>query len=420
MALFIGHCGRNICYVGSSKPIESSFSILPLLDILEINSFNINLKDLITKFEVRRQKVVPIDFKNNHKHLRVAFIGVYKIACGIATYSEWLWSEMIPLVGEYRIFAENASLEVLEEPNVIRCWKRGEPFVDLIKNIREYDPDVIYIQHEWGIFPIGTHFLSLMTALQQYRTIVTLHSVYSHLDKLTNEAAMPEMIVHTNQAKDMLVNIKKVSKPVHVIPHGGFPCTSMHRYWNRYGSKHLLLQFGFGFKYKGWETSLNIVAQLKEKFPDIFFTGLISENGHNKKFHDEYFHELMELSKSLDIEQNVGLIRGFQSDEVLDSFIRTNTVAIFPYIRNGNHEVFGCSGAARLAMSKAIPVVVSDVPLFDDLEGVCFRSENVSGFCSEIEKLFDQKYKEKQIEKQNIFLEENSWEVSAKRYLEIL
>jgi len=417
MALFIGYCGRKIYYVGTSKPlnVDSHISIIqtdnPSLCKLEFN-------DILNGYEVRRTQVVLKKIED-YKSLRVAFIGVYKIKCGIATYSEWLWKETIPLVKEYCIFAEKSE-DIKEELNVVRCWKRGEPFTDLIKQVREYDPDVIYIQHEWGIFPIGTHFLSLMTALQQYRTIVTLHSVYSHLDKLTNEAAMPEMIVHTQEAYNMLVNVKKVSKPVHVIPHGGFPCESKHKYWNRYGSRHLLLQFGFGFKYKGWETSLRVVANLKEKYPDIFFTGLISETNHNSKFHDEYFNELLELCKKLDIEQNVGLIRGFQSDEVLDSFLRTNTVAIFPYIRNGSHEVFGCSGAARLAMSKAIPVVVSDVPLFDDLKGVCFQGGTISDFCTEVEKLFDTKYSAAQIDKQNKFLEENSWGISAKRYLDIL
>ena len=414
MAIFIGHRCGSICYVGSSKPVESSLSIVELS-----NSFSkTEAKDLINHFEVRRNQVCPKNFKD-HKELRVAFIGVYKTACGIATYSQWLWEETFPLIKEYRIFSEYSD-SAPEEVNVVRCWKRGEPFVELIKKIREYDPDVIYIQHEWGIFPVGTHFLSLMTALQPYRTVVAMHSVYNHMDKLTNEAAMPEIIVHTQAAYDMLVNIKKVSKPVHVIPHGCFPCTSTHKYWNRYGSKYLLLQFGFGFKYKGWESSLKVVSILKEKFPNIFFTGLISETSNNKKFHDGYNQELMKLIQDLDIEQNIGLIRGFQSDEVLDSFLRTNTVAIFPYVRNGSHEVFGCSGAARLSMSKGIPVIVSDVPLFDDLEGVCYRAKNEEDFCKEIEKLFDPKYHAEQIKRQNKFLEENSWEISAKRYLDIL
>jgi len=418
MALFIGHSGRRIRYVGDRKPVESSLSILEVPDTPETFR-KIDVIDLINNFEVRHQNVVPVALKD-HKELRVGFISVYKIPCGIATYSQWLWAEMIPLVKEYRIFAEHSPTLIPDEPNVVRCWKRGQPFIQLIEQIKEYDPDVIYIQHEWGIFPIGSHFLSLMTALQNYRTIVTLHSVYTHMDKLTNEAAMPEMIVHTQAARKMLVDVKKVSKPVHVIPHGCLPCVSQHKYWNRYCSQHLLLQFGFGFRYKGWENSFHAVAKLKPKFQDIFFTGLLSETVGNKNFHDEYYQELFKLVLSLKIDQHVGLIRGFQSDEVLDAYLRTNTIAIFPYAHNNEHEVYGCSGAARFAMSKGIPVIVSDVPLFDDLEGICYRAKGIEDLCEEAEKLFNPTYHAEQIKKQNKFLEENSWKIAAQRYLGIL
>lgn len=355
----------------------------------------------------------------DHKSLRVAFVGVYKIPCGISTYSEYLWGETVKMVKEYRIFAEHSDRAVPEE-NVLRCWTRGKPFHDLIAALKEYDPDVIYIQHEWGIFPVGTHFLTLLTAIQGYRVVTTLHSVYHHKDKLICEAALPEIVVHTQAAYKVLTQEKKVSAKVHVIPHGTFPCTSQHRYWNRYNSNHLLVQVGFGFKYKGWEDALRIVAELKKDFPDIYFTGIFSETDGNKEFHDRYFDELITLIDQLEIRDHVALIRGFQSDEAIDAFLRTNHIAIFPYINNGEHTVYGCSGAARIAMSKGLPIVVTDVPLFDDLEGVCPRAKSVEDACEKIKTLFQDKNYKEQIQRQNDFLTANSWEISAKRYLDIL
>lgn len=159
---------------------------------------------------------------------------------------------------------------------------------------------------------------------------------------------------------------------------------------------------------------------MRKDFPDIYFTGIFSETDGSKEFHEQYFDELMEMVNDLGIQDHVCLIRGFQSDESLDAFLRTNHIAIFPYIPNGDHTVYGCSGSARLAMCKGLAVVVSDVPLFDDLQGVCPRVSNVEEACSAIKNLFVTKNMKAQLKTQNEFLLQNSWEISARRYLEIL
>lgn len=415
MALYLGHRGRKIQYVGSEPLLNSSLEMLEVSDDLK----SITPRSLIDGYEIRRGQVLPKSLKA-HKSLRVAFVGVYRIPCGIATYSEWLWAEMIKQVGEYRIFAEESMNPVPEEANVVRCWKRGKPMTELIDQILAYDPDVIYIQHEYGIFPIARHWISLLTALQKYRVITTLHSVYTHKDKVVCEAAVPEIVVHTNAAAHILKDVKKVHGEVYVIPHGCLPCESREKYWNLYQSNHTLVQFGFGFRYKGWEEALKIVAGLKPEFPDVFFTGILSETDGNKAFHDQYFYELSGLIDKLGIRDNVGLVRGFQSEECLDSYLRTNRVAIFPYIPNGLHTVYGCSGAARLAMSKGIPVITSSVPLFDDLQGVCERPSTIEEYCIAIKLLFNDANVSAQIKKQNQFLLDNSWLVSARRYLDLL
>lgn len=415
MGLFIGYHRRKIRVVGDKPTTDKKLQFLEIDDSFR----KIDSRTLMNQYEIRRGEIQLKELKD-FKKLRVAFIGVYKIACGISTYSEWLWEPMGKMVKEFRIFAEHTERPMQNEPNVVRCWNRGKPFHELIEAIKEYDPDVIYVQHEWGIFPVGTHYLSLMTSLHQYKIITTMHSVYHHLDKLVCEAAMPEIIVHSNAAKKILKEVKKVSAKVHVIPHGCFHNPGTARLWNRYQSNHLLIQLGFGFKYKGWENSLRIVNELRNDFPDIYFTGIFSETDGSKDFHEQYFDELMEMVSDLGIQDHVALIRGFQSDEALDAFLRTNQIAIFPYIPNGDHTVYGCSGSARLAMSKGLAVVVSDVPLFDDLQGVCPRVANVEEACSAIKSLFNAKNFKAQLKTQDEFLLQNSWEISARRYLEIL
>ena len=70
-----------------------------------------------------------------------------------------------------------------------------------------------------------------------------------------------------------------------------------------------------------------------DKYPDIFFTGLCSESVLNKNYHQSYYLQLMELIDELGIQENVALIRGYQSDQSWDSYFRTNKIALFPLVR---------------------------------------------------------------------------------------
>ena len=361
--------------------------------------------------------------RNSHiepSELKIAFVGVYNSKCGIATYSEAIYPELSKYFKEYKIFSEYSEVEE-KDPNIIRCWKRGQHLTELIEEIHKFNPDLVLVQHEYGIFPVAGHWLSFMSELQKYKTFVAMHSVYTHKDKTVFDASIQNVIVHTEAGYDVLTKVKKIKANVSIIPHFCRPCEDSSRYYNCYHSEHTLVQFGFGFKYKGWEQSIQIVNILKDEFPNIFFTGLFSESDFSASFHDQYYMELNDEINRLGLTKHIAIIRGYQSDGSLESYLRTNRVAIFPYVENGDHVVYGCSGAARLAMKMGIPTAVSKAPLFDDLEGVCPRSNTVEEFCDLLRSWFkDWKLKKIQVETQNKFLNSNTIEITAQRYLEVM
>ena len=247
---------------------------------------------------------------------------------------------------------------------------------------------------------------------------VALHSVYRHKDKTVCEAVIPNIIVHTDLARDVLVNEKKVNGKISVIPHGCLPLADQSKLWNIYKTPHTFMQFGFGFEYKGWENSLKACAELKKKYPDVFFTGVFSESKFSKGFHDRYFDRLQELIEQLGIRQNVAILRGFQSDEVLESMFRLNKCLALPYVDGGEHQVLAVTGAARVGMRYGIPVVTSDVPFFSDLKGICPQSNNLTQLIENIEKAWTDNGD--QVIRQNEFLIKNSWKAVADMYLGVM
>lgn len=415
--MYCGHSGHNILFV-SNEPIQSSqLNVIPVPESLA----SLPHETLIRDYQVWRDQIVPKGYVRPVNQLRVAFVGVYGIDCGISTYSGWLFPEIIKHIGEYRIFAEHLSSPIEENPSIDRCWRRGEALTDLIHHIYAYDPDVVLVQHEYGIFPSARHWIAFITKMHRYKTIVTLHSVFRHKDKTVCEAAIPEIAVHTELGQQILVDEKKVPGKVHVIPHGSLPVSNSEKYWNIYHTKKTLVQFGFGFRYKGWEQSLDAVAKLKDTHPEVFFTGLFSESTFSKTQHQCYYNDLETRVNTLAIEPYVGIIRGYVHHQILEAYLRTNGIAIFPYIENGVHTVFGCSGAARIAMHHNIPTIVSQAPLFHDLEGVCPRINSVNELCQEIEMIWaDPLRRDEHLKRQQEFLERTSWANMALKYIGIM
>lgn len=404
---------------------------------LSINEFHSQLipdslnhitnNDLILNYRLKNNELVLHRGGRPANQLKIALVGNYKMACGISTYNEYLWPAITAHVKDFHLFIEENEFPtgspnqfgdlILSDDKITVCWKRGQSYSQLVKKIKEYDPDLVLISHEWGLFPNARHWLSLMTQLSDYRTMVILHSVFpQHMDKTICEAAAPEIIVHLDQAKAALQENKHIQSPINVVPHGCYPAIDTTKLWNLYRSQHTFIQSGFGHRYKQFSLSIEAAALLKEKYPDIFLTILFSESPFNKAGHQVYYDELMALIEKLGIQENVGIVRGFLADEVMDAYLRTNNVAVFPYSSEPGHAVMGSSGAARLAMSKGIPVISSNIPHFIDLPTI--KAETAKEAAQALDKLFTSSAeREKQIKIQLQFIENNSWNNVAQQFV---
>lgn len=424
MSRFVGIKNSNICIVSDKHFNSDGIETVELPPELQ----EVNTSDLIINYKLKNGKIVSKKSAKKAKELSVALVGNWKMQCGIATYSNNLWTEVSKHLGDFKLFIEedefpidsiyNMGDQTLPTDKVSVCWRRGNSLQKLISEIKKYDPDIVWIQHEFGLWPNAGYWLSLMNQLSEYRIIVTMHSVFHHRDKTIVEAAIPEIVTHLQGGADVLKNEKQIPGKVHVIPHGCFPCNNRERLWNFYKTNRTFMQFGFGFRYKGWENAIRATAVLKQKYPDVFFTGLFSESLHNKVEHQLYYMELMNLVSELKLEENVAIIRGFQSEATIDSYMRTNQATIFPYVSHPAHEVFGASGAARIAMSKGVPVVTSSVNHFADIPSV--KADTPEELAAALEIIFENpKIKAEQINKQIAYLNETTWEKVALQYIKL-
>ena len=389
---------------------------------------NVSSKELMLNGRIKDGKIVCKLGKKWAKDIKVAVITNWKMRCGVSFYMECLWPQIAKDVGDFKLFIEENDIstgniyqledKLLSEDKVNVCWKRGGSIKKLIDEINKYDPDIVLINHEWGLFNNARVWLSLMTQLSKYRIIVIVHSTFpDHIDKSICEAAMPEIITHLEGGKLALEN-KGVSNKIHVLPHGCYSMNNDGKLWDFYNSKHTFITMGFGFKYKNFEDSIKATYLLKFKFPDIYLTAIFSESPYNKDGHQQYYNELIELIHKLGLEENIGVVRGFQSDAIINAYLRTNTICVLPYKSDINNKVYGSSGQARLGFSMRIPVISSSIPHFSDLPTI--KANSPEEIAIELEKLFDNSDAiKKQLEIQEAFVIENSWENTAKKFIEV-
>jgi glycosyltransferase involved in cell wall biosynthesis len=363
--------------------------------------------------------------KKEIKDLKVAFICNWNDACGISTYTNYLVKAIIPKVKEVHVFSERTSEQISPDENfVTRCWERGYSMISALEKIFKWKPDLIIIQHEFGLFPKAGHFLQMLQAIEHIPYLLTLHSVYEHLDKSICTAAIKNIVVHTEQGKAILEQLGNKNN-IFVVPHGcvKFKKEEKEELWNIFQTPYAIVQFGFGFFYKGVDIAIDAIHQLKSndpKFKEIFYCYLCSDNNHTNIIHNNYYNFLYEKIKALGLTENIVIVRKFQTDKIINNYLRTAKLAVFPYRTDPKNVVYGASGAVRIAMANNCPVIVSKGHQFDDLEGVVPRIGDATELAKELDHIFSNHvYKNQIIDRMEKYIDENTWDISADRYLSL-
>jgi len=249
---------------------------------------------------------------------------------------------------------------------------------DVFDTITMLDPDVVHLQHEYGLYDIddqlSTDLLDLLVLLHlnAVPTVITYHSVYSTLSK--KELVFMNLslqlvdagIVHEELQKIFLpVNLGWVPQNVYVIPHGagllrdrdrkeGVPDEAEAK--RRYGldGRDVVMCLGWWEPYKKFEDVVKIWPEVvKEASNAVLVIAGDARPGSKNGMH--YAPTLLDVIAESPARDSIMVIQGSFSPQEYITILNAADVVVLPY------ESSTQSGVLAHAFSLGKPAVVTNV-----------------------------------------------------------
>jgi glycosyltransferase involved in cell wall biosynthesis len=285
--------------------------------------------------------------------------------CGIATYCYDLLTH----------------LPTLARPTVLAlCEEQSEPAAPVGFCLRQHVRDdysaaaaylnkskaqLVHIQHEFGIFGgvDGSYLLDFLAHLQK-PAVTTFHTVLAKADsnkfKIMQKVALESarVIVMAQRAKEILVNIYGINPDRICMLHHGVPkpiSSSREELKKHLGlqGRPVILTFGLLGRGKGIEYAIQAVAKIKDQFPQVCYLVIGKTHPSVKKYEGEdYRYMLMELTRSLGVEDNVKFVDRFLDKEELVEYLTLSDIYLTPYL--GQEQITSGTLAYAVGLGKAV------------------------------------------------------------------
>jgi len=253
----------------------------------------------------------------------------------------------------------------------------------VIRALQEIKPDLLHIQHHYGIYGFEEEFLNL---LSRYPTIVTMHEVHTeefpekialtydprHLvsnHKILGERAQ-RIIVHSEAMKNSLIDLGVLGERITIIPHGTLLIPQIKRELalSNVGlpaSAKVILSFGFVRGDKNEKTLIEIFPEIREEVPDAWLVMSGSVHPLTEEKDQIVAAERKEIAKRLEI-KNIKFIEKFIPDDNLSSLFSIADLFVSLY----DQKYREISGALHLAIGAGIPCVVTRVPRYEEIQRI--------------------------------------------------
>ena len=373
--------------------------------------------------------------------MKIAIISTFRTHCGIAFNTEYVANELTKLV-DLKIFAEKIFPPFTEIPpkddtiklNYERCWKRGENFKELEKKISEFSPDVVHFNFTGGIYnefyePFGP-FQNFVSELRnkKIKIVLTLQDV---LDYFPQNFQRLSLWYKKLQAKFIVMNQDMVNalqqwypegkENVILIPHGcpKFPLisTSDARKSLEISSQDFLLSsFGFYGPYKGMDKIINAIPKIDIPNFKVIFVGGFHEL--SEYIHRKHINDCIKLAIKLNVSNKVIFLNKLI---LADEFGLWCSASDFIISLQEMVYVRVASSSVHIGLSFGKPHIMGNNPRYSVfVDGThCIKTDE-NKIAETIMSLYNNKDLQNKISRGAFeYAQENSFEMVAKKYLEV-
>ncbi len=282
----------------------------------------------------------------------MALIGTHSPRqCGIATFTVHL-AGAIRLAGvDVSVVAINDGLTHYDYPSGVDYeidQDNRETYLEVAKQLNEKAPDVVCLQHEFGLFggQAGSYVLDLLRNLN-CPIVVTLHTVLEDPDPIQREVLaeiiqLSETVVVMSERGRYILNslYRLQAGKIQIVPHGipvvGPPGSANSREVAgcESESEKLLLTFGLISPDKGIETALLAMPEIVARHPEVRYIVAGATHPHIRaKWGEVYRESLQRLVAENGLGNHVRFINEFLSEESLTALLQAADIYITPYLK---------------------------------------------------------------------------------------
>ena len=319
--------------------------------------------------------------------VRFGWVTTWNTKCGIATYSDCLISRF---PSDVTIFAPTATELVGEDrANVKRCWKQGKEHNDFAAfdaAVMDSGVNTLVIQFNYGFFNFDDFCRLVLQLIDRGMTIIlVMHStvdpplgVLWSLDVLLPALRKcHRLLVHSRHDLNRLKE-RGLVENVAIYPHGILLPERVSNPTELPSQREFvplsirIVTYGFCLPSKGFIELLRACAILKGRVNSLRLRFVTAE--YPDPASSAYIREIKDEVNFLGLENQVELITDFLPVERSLELISEYDLVVFPYRETGE----SASGAVRHGIASGRPVMVTPIPIFDDLGSAVFRSTGSS------------------------------------------
>lgn len=372
------------------------------------------------------------DVKREKRCPQVDMVSTWNNKCGIAEFTRYYVENSDRLV-DYRIFPDMGHvLEREDEPFVQpRLWKQAWQNDDvdpLIRALRESPSQVVHIQYNVNF--ISPRGLSKMCRELQHakKVVIEFHATKPMEERMEKQDweyvakglnCAHRLIIHQREDMENLKKYGVSSAKIALIPHGQVSCSSYSREEARkilgIHSSHVVGSYGFLLPHKGIEKTIQAIARLKEKYPDILYIATCAL--YDVDISREYYQRCRETVTKNGLEDNVLLFTDFLAPQESAILLQACDATVMAYDPTGE----SASGAVRFCVAAKRPLITTRQNIFREFAdcSLQIKDNTPEEIARAIEHMMDPVTAQEYVKRMEQRMEETRWHTVVKQYLDL-